>query len=106
MKNSVISACRRYADDRTRLMDILLDIQRELKGIEPAAMDRIAGRLGITRVEVEGMVSFYTFFSNRIKGDTVIRLCSDIIDRHAGGGEIAKCFSEALGIAVGETTAD
>ncbi|MCB1753024.1 MAG: NAD(P)H-dependent oxidoreductase subunit E [Gammaproteobacteria bacterium] len=106
MKNSVISACRRYADDRTRLMDILLDIQRELKGIEPAAMDRIAGRLGITRVEVEGMVSFYTFFSNRIKGDIVIRLCSDIIDRHAGGGEIAKCFSEALGIAVGETTAD
>ena len=106
MDNYVISVCQRYANDRTRLMDILLDIQRDLKGIEPAVMEHIAGQLGITRVEVEGMVTFYAFFSSKIKGDVVIRVCSDIIDRFAGGREIAKIFSEELGIAVGETSAD
>ena len=106
MDNYVISVCQRYANDRTRLMDILLDIQRDLKGIEPAVMEHIAGQLGITRVEVEGMVTFYAFFSSKIKGDVVIRVCSDIIDRFAGGREIAKIFSGELGIAVGETSAD
>jgi [NiFe] hydrogenase diaphorase moiety large subunit len=106
MDNYVISVCQRYANDRTRLMDILLDIQRDLKGVEPAVMEHIAGQLGITRVEVEGMVTFYAFFSSKIKGDVVIRVCSDIIDRFAGGREIAKIFSEELGIAVGETSAD
>ncbi|MCB1868464.1 MAG: NAD(P)H-dependent oxidoreductase subunit E [Gammaproteobacteria bacterium] len=106
MNSRIISACRRYANDPGRLMDILLDVQRDLKGVEPAAMELIADQLGITRVEVEGMVTFYSFFSDKIKGDVVIRLCGDIVDRHAGGREIAKIFSEELGIAVGETSAD
>jgi len=106
MDNSVMSVCQRYANDRTRLMDILLDIQHDLRGIEPATMELIARQLGITRVEVEGMVSFYAFFSSHTKGEVVIRVCSDIIDRHAGGGGIAKCFSQELGVPVGETSAD
>ena len=96
MNSRIISACRRYANDPGRLMDILLDVQRDLKGVEPAAMELIADQLGITRVEVEGMVTFYSFFSDKIKGDVVIRLCGDIVDRHAGGREIAKIFSERL----------
>jgi len=106
MQCSVISICERYANDRTRLMDILLDIQQELKGIEPAAMELIARQLGITRVQVEGMVSFYAFFSDEIKGVTIIRLSNDIIDRHAGAREIAKLFSEELGLPVGATSSD
>ncbi|MCB1904709.1 MAG: NAD(P)H-dependent oxidoreductase subunit E, partial [Gammaproteobacteria bacterium] len=106
MESRIVSICRRYADDRTRLMDILLEVQRELRGIEPAAMELIARQLGITRVEVEGVVSFYAFFSRRTKGEIIIRVCDDIIDRHAGGGEIAKVFMEELGLAIGTTSAD
>lgn len=106
MESRIVSICRRYADDRTRLMDILLEVQRELRGIEPAAMELIARQLGITRVEVEGVVSFYAFFSRRTKGEIIIRVCDDIIDRHAGGREIAKVFVEELGLAIGTTSAD
>jgi len=106
MESRIAAVCQRYANNRTRLMDILLDVQHELKGVEPAAMELIAAQLGITRVEVEGVVSFYSFFSAKTQGDIVVRLCSDIIDRHAGGREVARVFATELGLAVGETSAD
>ena len=106
MESRIAAVCQRYANNRTRLMDILLDVQHELKGVEPAAMELIAAQLGITRVEVEGVVSFYSFFSAKTQGDIVVRLCSDIIDRHAGGREVARVFATELGLVVGETSAD
>lgn len=106
MEKSVVSVCQRYANDRTRLLDILLDIQHELKGITPAAMEVVAQRTGITRVEVEGVVSFYAFLSSEIKGERMIRVCDDIIDRQKGGREIAQIFAQELGVAVGGNSAD
>lgn len=98
--------CGRYRRDRSRLMDILLDIQAELNGIEPPVMEAIAERLNITRVEVEGMVSFYAFFSAHRQGDIVIRVCDDIVDRHAGAEEMAQVFSEELRTPIGGDSED
>ena len=106
MDRVVVAACERYGNDRTRLMDILLDIQAELRGIEPAAMEMIAQQLGITRIEVEGVVSFYAFFSSKKKVAVIIRVCNDIIDRHAGAEEITRVFAEELGLNIGETSPD
>ena len=106
MDRVVTAACERYANDRTRLMDILLDIQAELRAVEPAAMELIARALGITRIEVEGVVSFYAFFSTEKQGAVVIRVCNDIVDRHAGAEEVARVFGEELGVAIGETSSD
>jgi len=106
VERTVLAVCEKYANDRTRLLDILIDLQRELHGIEPAVMELIARQLGSHRVEVEGMVSFYAFFSEQQQGEVVIRLCDDIIDRHAGVAGIARIFSEELEIEIGGTSAD
>ena len=102
----IIELCNAYGNDKTRLLDILLAVQKEFRGVEPAVMDLIARQVGSYRVEVEGMVSFYAFLSESLQGEVVIRFCDDIIDRHAGVQEIAGVFSEILETDPGETSAD
>ncbi len=98
--------CRGLGNDRTRLMDILRQVQRRFRCIDAGAMRLIADAVGCHRVEVEGLVSFYAFFSESPKGRTTIRLCDDIVDRHQGVLEIAEQFCRELGIGIGETSAD
>ncbi len=102
----VRDACQQYGNDPHRMLDILWKVQDELLCIDTQSMEWIAAQTGTYRVEVEGVVTFYAFFSTRPQGKIVIRLCEDIIDRYAGMGEIQKAFEAVLGIATGETTAD
>jgi len=99
-------ACQRHNSDKARLIDILRDVQDQLRGIDGDAMSLIAELTGSFRVEVEGVVSFYAFFSSEPLGKVVIRLCDDIIDRYAGLHELVKVCHEMLGIKFGETTGD
>ncbi|PHS78449.1 MAG: NADH:ubiquinone oxidoreductase [Rhodospirillaceae bacterium] len=98
--------CAQYDNNQHRMMDVLLDVQRCLKCIDGEAMNHIASLLGCTRIEVEGVVSFYSFFSDTPKGNISIYLCDDIIDRQAGLKKNAKAFEDALGICFGQTTPD
>ncbi len=98
--------CAAYDNDRHRMMDILLDTQRRFRCVDGHAMETIASLTGCSRVEVEGLVSFYAFFSDVPKGTITIRLCDDIVDRHAGYKKVLKTFEEELGISLGETSAD
>ena len=47
--------------DPNRLMDIVRAVQEKLGFISDATVDQIAQGLGIHRVQVQDMVSFYTF---------------------------------------------
>ncbi len=98
--------CRRYGNDRHRLLDILRDIQARDRWISPTTMTEVAAALGLTRIAVEGVASFYAFLSLVPKGRVTIRLCDDIVDRHAGLAAVQKAFEEELGIATGQTSDD
>lgn len=98
--------CSEVGNDPSRMMDILLSVQDRFRWISPGAMRVIAEATGLTRIAVEGVASFYSFFSLTPKGRVAIRLCDDIIDRFAGMPAVAAAFEEALGIRVGETTPD
>ena len=76
--------CGRFANDRTRLMDILLEAHRRLGSVAGEAVDAIARAVSLPRVEVESALSFYAFFSPKPRGRFVIRLCNDIIDQGMG----------------------
>ena len=106
MKTVVEEVCGRYGHTRTRLMDIVRDVQEALGCVPREAFDLIAKQAHTHRVEVESVVSFYAFLSERKKGGLVIRLCDDIIDYYRGGEAVAEALSRELGVAFGETTAD
>lgn len=106
LKRAVEKICGDFGNDRMRMMDIVLAVQEEFGCVSGEAMEAIAEAVSVHRVEVESMVSFYTFLSSRPKGKVVIRLCDDVIDEMKGGAHVAKAFKEALGIDFGETTPD
>jgi len=95
-----------YADDRTRMLDIVRDVQARLGCVPREAFDVIAKQTGASRVDVESVVSFYWFLRDRPEGKVVIRLCDDLIDEMLGAGDVERAFVEQLGVKVGETTAD
>jgi len=98
--------CRKFGNDRTRMMDIVLAVQGEFGCVSADAMDVIARAVSTHRVEVESVVSFYAFLSEQPKGKVIIRLCDDIIDRMHGADKVARAFCDELGIGIGETTPD
>jgi [NiFe] hydrogenase diaphorase moiety large subunit len=106
LKTLVRQACSDAGNDRARMMDIVRAVQAKMGCVSSEAMDLIAAETGTHRVEVEGVVSFYAFLSARPKGNVVIRLCNDIIDRMNGGDDVAAAIAAELGIGFGETTPD
>ena len=98
--------CAKFGNDKHRMLDILLEIQHDYRCISPSTMDRVAAHTDLTRIEVEGVASFYSFLSLTPKGRVTIRLCDDIVDRFSGLEEVAGVFEEVLGIRLGETSSD
>ena len=105
-KSDILDICGEYGNDRYRMMDILHTVQDRYRWISPETMETIAEALDLSRIQVEGVASFYSFFSRTPKGRVTIRLCDDIIDRFAGLDDVVQEFEDALGIKMGETSAD
>lgn len=102
----IAAICNKYGNDKHRMLDILIEVQDRWRCISPASMDVIASQTDLTRIEVEGVASFYSFLSLTPKGRVTIRLCDDIVDRFCGLEEVATAFEEVLGIKMGQTSND
>ncbi len=106
LEKTVHEICGRHDNDRGRMLDILREVQAKVGGVSAAATGHIANAVGVRRVEVESVASFYAFLSERPQGQFVIRLCNDVIDRMFGVDRVARAFREELGIDFGQTTPD
>ena len=99
----LIDKCGRQ---RTALIPILQAVQRKYGFVGDFAMQRIADALDIHPVEVHGVVTFYSFLSEKPLGRFVIRLCRTISCDMAGKDRVAAQLETELGIKFGETTGD
>lgn len=98
--------CNRYADEKTPLMMILSDIQKEYGYIPLEVQEVVSGRTGISVAEIYGVVTFYSFFSLQPKGKYVIGCCLGTACYVKGAQQIIDKFSDILKIAPGETSED
>lgn len=105
-RSAVSKICKKFNHNGIRILDILREVQNRLGYINGETMELLADELSTHRIEIEGLVSFYSFFSEERKGKIIVRLCDDIIDRFAGVEEVARVFSEELGIGIGQTSSD
>ncbi len=106
MEGKVKGICEKFGRDRTRMMDIVREVQAEFQHVPEGAMSIIADECNTHRVEVESVVSFYAFLTDRPQGKVVIRLCNDVVDKMRGVDATAFVLEQAFGIKMGETTAD
>lgn len=98
--------CDRYADEKTPLMMILSDIQKEYGYIPLDVQEIVSKRTGISVSEIYGVVTFYSFFSLKPKGKYIIGCCLGTACYVKGAQQVLDKFAELLSIAPGETTAD
>lgn len=101
--NSIID---RYTNEKTPLMMILSDIQKEYGYIPIEVQELVSQRTGVSVAEIYGVVTFYSFFSLTPKGKYVIGCCLGTACYVKGAQQIIDKFSEILGIAPGQTTSD
>jgi len=106
LREELVALADKYGHDRSALMPILQEVQRRHSRISEYAMQVIADLLDIHPVEVDSVVSFYSFLGERPQGQFVIRLCRTITCDMAGKSQIARQLENDLGIHFGETTSD
>jgi len=95
-----------FAADRSRLMDIVLAVQHRFGHVSDDAVRLIAAGLEIHPVEVEDTVSFYAFLDRERRGRNRIRLSKTPISMIKGARAVAAAFETALGLVIGDTSAD
>lgn len=105
-RTEIDAICQRYKDEKTPLMMILSDIQKEFGYIPLEVQEIVSENTGISVAEIYGVVSFYSFFSLKPKGKYIIGCCLGTACYVKGAQLVLEKFSEELGIKAGETTPD
>jgi len=96
----------RYRDKEGNLIQIL-HIAQELYGYLPLELQQhIALALNKPLSEVSGVVTFYSFFSTKPRGEHTIRVCLGTACYVRGGKKIVDALQKTLQVDIGETTAD
>lgn len=96
----------RYQDEKTPLMMILSDIQKEYGYIPLEVQELVSEKIGVPVAEIYGVVTFYSFFSLNPKGKYVIGVCLGTACYVKGSQQVIDKFSEILKIKPGETSED
>ena len=99
---------QRYPPDRRRsaVLPALYLAQQQQGYITANAIRHVAEALGITRADVEDVVSFYTMFYRKPVGRFVLQVCRTLSCALNGAERVTEALTEKLGIRPGQTDAD
>jgi len=106
LKADIENLAAAFDNKRCGLLPVLQHVQKQHRNISEYAMQLIADRLDIHPVEVNSIVSFYSFLHENPQGLFIIRLCRTISCDLDGGPRVARQLENELGIGFGETTPD
>ena len=102
----VKQSASKYQKDPTKMLDVIRDVQAELGQVSSEAIVEIAREMNVSAVDVEGVVTFYHFFSKDPVGKYSIYLNNSAVSVMMGCNEIAKSFEKEVGCKFGEVTSD
>jgi len=97
----------RYPPERRRsaVLPALYLAQSQQGYITANSIRHVAECLGITRADVEDVVSFYTMFYTKPVGKFVLQVCRTLSCALNGAERVSEELQEKLGIAPGQTDA-
>lgn len=91
---------------KSSLLNVLWDIQRKRRYISHDDKTKIAKEFNISRMELEGVISFYHFFHRKDAGKYTIYLNCSTISKLHDYQAVKEAFEEELGIKIGNVTKD
>nr|WP_157092241.1 NAD(P)H-dependent oxidoreductase subunit E [Thioalkalivibrio nitratireducens] len=92
--------------DATLLLPCLRRIQEDRGYIDNSDIDGLAEYLGVPRIQIEEVLSFYSMLRRRPIGRWHLQVCRNVSCSMRGAEWLLEHLSERLGIGPGETTAD
>jgi NADH-quinone oxidoreductase subunit E len=93
--------------ERSAVLAALREAQHENDGyLTPELMDAIADYLGLPRVQVYEVATFYSMFETEPCGRHHVSICTNVSCMLRGGEELLEHAEQKLGIRVGESTPD
>ena len=96
----------KYGGDRSALIQILLDIQREKRCVSKNALKRVSQRLGVPLTQIYQVATFYKAFSLMPKGRHSASVCLGTACQVRGAPRLLDKVIETLKVKPGETSAD
>jgi formate dehydrogenase subunit gamma len=96
----------RYDNRPDALLEILHDLQAEVRFVPEASLPVLAKALNISRAEVHGVVSFYHEFRRKPAGRHIVKVCRAEACLSMKGNELAEAAQKSLKVKFGETTSD
>ena len=91
---------------RSAVVPMLMYAQDEIGSVTPELVQEVARRTGITPLQVEEVVSYYSMLHHHPLGKHHIQVCTNISCMLAGGAELWDHACKKLGIGHKEVTAD
>jgi len=96
----------KYAGEEGVLIQLLLDVQRELNWVPKEVVQRISERLQVPLSQIYRVASFYKSMSLKPRGRHLVNVCLGTACQVRGGPRLMERVREVLGINPGETTQD
>ena len=97
---------KEYERKESNLIQILHMSQAIFGFLSQEVQSFIAEKMDLPLSQVSGVVTFYSFFATKPKGEFTVRVCLGTACYVRGGKKILEKLKEHLGIDVGETTKD
>jgi len=82
---------------RPALLNCLWKFQKEKGYISDSDVKDCAAKLGLAKVEVEGVLSFYHFFSRKPRGEFIVYLNTSIVSHFRGYDRVRDAFEKETG---------
>ncbi len=100
------SIMERHGWDKTRVIAIMQDIQKEYRYLPEESLLYVADRLGLSRAKLYGVATFYENFSMDAKGKYIIKCCNGTACHVRKSDDVQKALLEATGMTPGQRTSD
>ena len=95
-----------YPVRRSLLIPMLLFAQDEIGYLTKEAVAEIARRIGLTVLQVEETISYYSMLRKKPAGKFHVQVCTNISCLLRGGEEVYRHAKQKLGIGHKQTSAD
>ncbi len=106
LREKIEAATARYPDQRSAIMPALVIAQEEHGYLPHEVLQEVADILGVERIWVYELATFYTLFHTEPVGLFHLQLCDNVSCMLRGSETLLKHMEDALGIEKGGTTPD
>jgi NADH-quinone oxidoreductase E subunit len=96
----------RYPDRKAVILPALHLAQKEFGYVSDEAIVYIAGLVGASPAEIEGVATFYTMYNRKPVGKYHVQICRNLSCSLLGAEHLIEHVSKKLGVRPGETTPD